>query len=271
MVIALENVTYVTRAGRPLVRGLSLSLHPGEMVALVGPNGAGKSTTLALASGDLRPSEGRVLLGGTDLHTMAPALRARLRAVVPQTVSALPGAPVYEVVLAGRFARMGRGEGAEDLEAARAAMAATDVLHLAERRFDTLSGGERQRVQFARAHAQLFPFDEPRALLLDEPTASLDLAHQEALLSLSRDIADRGVAVLIVLHDLALAARFADRVVLIDRGEVVACGAPAHVMTPTILEGVFGIPMTLVTHPDDGSLVILPRRVSPPTLRKKAS
>jgi len=271
MVIALEDVTYVTRKGRPLVRELSLSLQQGEMVALVGPNGAGKSTTLALASGDLRPSKGRVLLGGRDLHSMAPDTRARLRAVVPQTVSAAPRTPVYEVVLAGRFAHKARGEGSEDLRAARAAMEATDTLHLAERRFDTLSGGERQRVQFARAHAQLFPFDEPQALLLDEPTASLDLAHQEALLALSRDIADRGVAVLIVLHDLGLAARFADRVVLIDGGEVVACGDPSHVMTPTILEGVFGIPMTLVTHPDDGSLVILPRRVSPPTLRKKAS
>ena len=271
MVIHLDDVTYVTRTGRPLVRSMSLDVRSGELLAIVGPNGAGKSTTLGLAAGDLRPASGRVLLRGKNLHGMSLALRARLRAVVPQTVSAIPQIPVYEAVLAGRFARDGRGERSLDLEAAHAAMVATDTIHLAERRFDTLSGGERQRVQFARAYAQLYPFDEPQALLLDEPTASLDLAHQEALLELSRDMADRGLAVMIVLHDLALAGRYADRVALVDRGELVALGSPAQVMTPDVLEGVFGIPLTLVTHPDDGSLVILPRRASPPTLRRKAS
>src|SRR5690606_13666985 len=118
-------VTYVTRTGRQLVRGMTFKVRAGELLALLGPNGAGKSTTLSLAAGDLRPATGRVLLCGRDLHRLPLGTRARMRAVVPQTVSALPRAPVYDVVLAGRFARNGRGGTNADLQAAHAAMEAT--------------------------------------------------------------------------------------------------------------------------------------------------
>lgn len=268
--ISLQNLVFFAR-GRKLIDSASLEARSGEIVALIGPNGAGKSTLLGLAAGDLFPHKGRILLRGEELRTMPMARRARLRAVVPQSASSVLPAPVFEVVLAGRYARLSRGESREDLEAAEAAMVVTETTHLAERCFSTLSGGERQRVQIARAYAQLYPFEEPRALLLDEPTASLDLAHQEAVLELARVLADRGVAVLIVLHDLGLAARFADRVVLLHEGRIVAADSPSRVIAPHVLEPVFGVPMAMVRHPDDGSALIVPRRVSPPFLKGKTA
>ncbi len=240
---------------RAVVRGVSLSVGSGEVVALVGPNGAGKSTLIRVLSGVLPAQGGEAWLNGTDLLRLAPAERARRVAVVPQML-ALPDAfSVGEIVLMGRTPHLPLwgGESRHDCDIAWGAMVRTQVDELADRRVDELSGGERQRVIVARALAQ-----EPQVLLLDEPTAHLDLKHQVAVLELARSLArEENLAVLMTLHDLNQAAQYADRVALLHRGALVAEGAAAEVFTPERLRQVYGVGVSVVPHPAHGTPVIL--------------
>jgi iron complex transport system ATP-binding protein len=235
---------------QPVLRGVDLSVSPGEMLALIGPNGAGKSTVLRVASGVLRPQRGRALLDGVDLSSLSPRTRAQRIAVVPQEAAAPNGLFAREMVGLGRtpYLRALLGPTAKDRQAVEWAISAAGVAGLADRYVDELSGGERQRVVLARALAQ-----EPRLLLLDEPTANLDLHHQVAMLELVRGLSrEHGLAVIAAVHDLQLAALYCDRVALLNQGQVVSQGSPEAVLTAPLLLETFGQQVVLSPHPTHG-------------------
>ncbi|BDG70421.1 hemin import ATP-binding protein HmuV [Roseomonas fluvialis] len=238
--IAAEGIGI--RAGRhALLEDVSLALVPGEVVAVVGPNGAGKSTLLRVVAGELTPHVGRVSCEGRPLSAWTPLALARRRAVVTQHVALAFPMTVAEVVGLGRLPWRGTAEAPRDAAAVLAALAAAGVGHLAGRTYPTLSGGERQRVQCARALAQLDVAARPAALLLDEPTASLDVKHSAALLALLRRLARDRFAILVVLHDLNEVAFVADQVAVLDAGRLVAFGPTGAVLQPALLERVYGI------------------------------
>jgi iron complex transport system ATP-binding protein len=229
-----------------IVRELCLDVPAGSVVGLVGPNGSGKSTALRCVYRALAPSGGAVRLDGTDLAAVGRRDGARRIAALTQENSVDLDFTVAEVVALGRAPHL-RGNqplSARDRAVCRDAMAQLDVLRLAERSVLSLSGGERQRVLISRALAQ-----EPEVLVLDEPTNHLDLRHQVDLLTLLRK---SGRTVLVVLHDLNLAAVACDRLGVLDGGALVASGAPADVLTPRLVREVFGVDVTVVRHPDSG-------------------
>jgi iron complex transport system ATP-binding protein len=242
----------------PALHGVSFSARPGELVGLVGPNGAGKSTLVRLVAGLRAPSAGSVRLDGLDPHAAPRRQVARVCALVPQEPRVPWPFTVREVVMMGRAPRQGllALPGRFDVGAVEGALAACDLVHLAARRLDALSGGERRRVFFARALAQ-----EPRVLLLDEPTAFLDLAHQVLAMRMARVAAAGGLCVVAVLHDLNLAAAACDRLVVLSGGAVVADGPPAEVLTPERVSAVWGIGVWRGTHGASGAPVILPERI----------
>jgi iron complex transport system ATP-binding protein len=239
----------------PVLSGLELALDAGELVVLVGPNGAGKTTCLHALLGLVSPDQGVVRLGGTDIATLARVEIARRVAYVPQSPRSDFPFVVREVVAMGRTPHLGRYrlEGAEDLRAIEAALEATETTHLSERLLSALSGGERQRVHVARALAQETPL-----LLLDEPTSSLDVEHQLQLLDLVRSLVRSGKTALVTLHDLSLAARYADRVVVLAEGRAVLDDAPGVVLTEANLARYFRIVARVTPSPKDGRPVILP-------------
>lgn len=245
------------RGGRTLLQGLDLRLMPGEVLGVLGPNGVGKSSLLGALSGELRPSAGRVRLDGTPLADWPGPARARRLAVLPQG-SALGFAFSVEQVVA--LGRLPHATGAEaDAGIVRQALAAVDMLGLATRSYLRLSGGERQRVHLARVLAQLWPGEVGGVLLLDEPTAALDPLHQRSVLEAVRACAGRGVAVLAVLHDLNLAARYCDRLLLLDPSGPPVTGAPADVLEAATLRRVFGIDVLIERHPERGHPLVVMR------------
>jgi iron complex transport system ATP-binding protein len=252
---------------RPVLDHIDLRLEAGEVLALIGPNGAGKSSLLRVAAGVLPPAAGRVLLNGRDLAALATRERARHIAVVPQEGPIPSGLFVREMVSLGRtpYARLLLGPTARDRQAVEWALAAAGAQDLADRFVDELSGGERQRVILARALAQ-----QPRLLLLDEPTANLDLHHQVAMLELVRGLSrERGLAVLAAVHDLQLAALYCDRLALLSAGQIISQGAPEAVLTAPLLLETFGQRVVLSAHPTHGVplVALVPngnaRRLSP--------
>jgi iron complex transport system ATP-binding protein len=241
---------------RAVLRGVSLELHKGEVLALVGPNGAGKTSLIRLISGVVPPSQGSIRVQGEELASLSPAQRARRIAVVPQARD-LPGAySVGQTVMMGRTPYLGWLGRAQpgDVDAVGQALRRTHTLELSERRVGELSGGEQQRVLLARALAQATPI-----LLLDEPTAHLDLQHQSSLLNLVAEAGqERGLAVLLAAHDLNLVALYARRVALLVDGEIIALGAPDEVLTPTNIQAAYHVPVRVIPHPDYGTPLILP-------------
>ncbi|MFG3143159.1 heme ABC transporter ATP-binding protein [Streptomyces sp. M41(2017)] len=238
-----------------VLRGVDVTARAGEVLALVGPNGAGKSTLLSALAADLPPAEGVVRLHGRPAtEWTAPELALR-RAVLPQAAALSFPFTVEEVV------RMGRAPWAHtphgDDTAVASAMAATEVTGFAPRSFAALSGGERARVALARVLAQHAPL-----LLLDEPTAALDLRHQELVLRVCRERAAAGDAVVVVLHDLGLAAAYADRTAVLCAGRIAADGPPAEVFTDGLLSDVYRQPVEVLPHPRTGAALITPRRDS---------
>ncbi|SFT22282.1 heme ABC transporter ATP-binding protein [Methylobacterium sp. yr668] len=256
----------VTVAGRDLVRDVSLAVAGGTLQVIVGPNGAGKSTLVRLLSGALRPTRGSVAYDGAPVATIPLWRLAATRAVLPQAARlAFPfaAAEVARIGLDG----IGRGLGARDRAAILArALARADVAHLADRAYPTLSGGEQARVQFARVLCQLEAgrtVADRQVLFLDEPTASLDLRHQGALLDAAAGLAATGVAVVAILHDLNLAAAYADRLLVLDGGRLVAGGRPAEVLTDDLIAGVFGVRWPVGRVPPGGQPFLLPHRGAP--------
>ena len=252
--ISLERVT-VTLGGRQVVREVTAEIETGDWVALIGPNGAGKTSLLRAVAG-LLACGGSVSLEGVPLAALGRRERAQRLALVPQEPRTPPWLTVAEYVLMGRtpYLRPLASEGEADRDAAARALTRLDLDELAERALGTLSGGERQRVVVARALAQ-----EASIVLLDEPTASLDIGHQQQALDLLDALrATEGLTLVAAMHDLTLAAQYADRVLLLDQGRVVADGAPADVLTEEALAEHYGARVRVVTL-DDG-VAVLPAR-----------
>lgn len=248
-----SGVSYAVQ-GRTLVHKVNLRLHSGELLAIIGPNGAGKSTLCALLAGDLSPTAGEVEVCGRTVRGASPAALARLRAMLSQHTFLRFPFTAMEVVLMGRHPYIPRWRSATgaDYAAADDAMRSVQVSHLAGRIYSTLSGGEQRRVSIARVLAQ----DTP-VLLLDEPSASLDIGHQQLIMELCRQLADNGRAILTVLHDLNLAGAFADRVMVMSEGEVVAAGSPSECLRPEVLSAVFNQEVIVIPHPQTSKPVIL--------------
>ena len=223
---------------RDVIDGVTVSVHAGELVGVVGPNGAGKSTLLRVLLGFLPAKSGEVRIGGTSIESLSRREIARRAAFVPQGFYTDFAFGVREMVAMGRTAHLGRFEPERDADRAAIARAmdATDVTQMTERTFTTLSGGEQQRVLLARAFAQ-----EAQLLVLDEPTASLDLRHAHELMSIVRARTADGGAALAALHDLSLAAKFCDRVVVLHRGRIGADGPPTEVLTEDLMRETFEV------------------------------
>jgi iron complex transport system ATP-binding protein len=255
--LRLDQITLL-RNGRECLRAVDLSVAAAQVVAIVGPNGAGKSSLLKVAAGEWPASAGQVQLDGRALTDWSLLERARRMAVLPQQASLAFPFAVEEVVALGRMPHSSGRE--RDRHCVDSALDMFDLGSLRHKLYTQLSGGERQRVQLARVFAQVWPEDvasAPGLLLLDEPTAALDWAHQLHLLQNVHDFARRGMSILIVLHDLNLALRFADQVALLEQGELAAFGAPQQVLTPQRIAQVFQVDVAIAAHPRDGHPVII--------------
>lgn len=249
---------------KTLLGGVSLEVIPGEVLAIVGPNGAGKSTLLKVLSDEMPPSQGQVWLNKRKLDDCPAREQAQLRAILPQ--SSRLGFPfrVEEVVLMGRSPYRHSHTYRDNLEAAQQAIHMAQVDHLQGRLFTTLSGGEQQRVQLARVLAQLWnpQSSAARYLLLDEPTSALDLSHQHHVLGLAHHLAQTwNLGVLAVLHDLNLAALYADRVAILADGKLQTCGTPAEVLRPQHIQQAFAVHVDVIPHPvQDASPLVIARK-----------
>jgi len=253
-VIELRGVT-VNLGGKPVVNRVDVAVADGEWLALIGPNGAGK-TTLLRAIARLVPFAGEIELDGRSVTELSRGELARLVAVVPQEPYTPPWMTVAEYVLLGRTPHLGplAKEGAHDRDAAGRALGRLDLLDFAGRRLGTLSGGEKQRAVVARALAQEAP-----VVLLDEPTAALDIGHQQQALELLDGLrAESGLTLVAAMHDLTLAAQYADRMLMLDTGRVVADGAPADVLTEAVIAEHYGAAIDVVSVGE--RIAVVPRR-----------
>ena len=253
------SVNYGTRR---ILHDVSLDVQSGEILALIGPNGAGKSTLVRAVSGVIPIANGYVHTSGHDFATLSTIQRARYVATVPQAVSLPPAYTVWETVLFGRTPYLGfLGQPSQkDEEIARQSLARVSALPFAERRVGELSGGEQQRILLARALCQTTPI-----LLLDEPTAHLDLQYQVSLLELVSELAHKdNLAVLIALHDLNLAAHYADRIALMVAGNIKAIGEPEEVLQPELIADAYCLPVQVVKHPFLDIPLVLPQSRSQP-------
>ena len=240
-------------SGRRLVDQVTMSVRQGEVLALVGPNGAGKSTLMKVVSGDLPPTHGDVLIDGRSISDFQPKDLALRRAVLPQQTFLQFSFTTREVIEMGRSARQGRAERERDEEVVGAAMARTETVELQQRTFPTLSGGEQARVTLARVLAQEAPI-----LLLDEPTAALDLSHQQMVMEIARDLAREGSTVVAILHDLNLAASYADKMAIMHHGKLATFAEPWEALDPVLLSDVFDCPIAVARHPVRNCPLVMP-------------
>jgi iron complex transport system ATP-binding protein len=243
---------------RTVVDGVTLDVPTGQVTVVVGPNGCGKSTLLRGLGRLLTPRGGSVLLDGEEIGSLPTREVARRLGLLPQQPIVPEGVSVLELVERGRHPHHGlfRTWGRADEEAVASALVRTDLVHLAAVPVDSLSGGQRQRVWLAMVLAQATP-----VLLLDEPTSFLDIAHQLDVLDLVRSLCDDSdTTVVMVLHDLAMAARYADHLVAMRDGRIVAEGSPAEVVTPEVIAEVFGVTASVLIDPESGTPVVIPRR-----------
>ncbi|UVE17033.1 heme ABC transporter ATP-binding protein [Pseudomonas sp. LS44] len=254
--LCAENLS-VRRGTSLVLADIQLELQPGEVLGVLGPNGAGKSTLLAALCGELQPSSGQVSLHGRALADWSGPERAQQLAVLPQSSTLNFAFRVEDVVGMGRLPHASGRQ--RDKEIIVEALQAADALHLAGRSYLELSGGERQRVHLARVLAQLWPGTQGQSLLLDEPTSMLDPLHQHTTLQATRAFAGRGVAVLVILHDLNLAARYCDRILLLEQGRAHALGSPQDVLRAEPLQAVFGLEVLVQQHPERGHPLIVAR------------
>ncbi|HXH36288.1 MAG TPA: heme ABC transporter ATP-binding protein [Plantibacter sp.] len=254
--IAIEAADVgVTIDGKRILQDVSMDVRAGEVHALIGPNGAGKSTLLAAITGDQPVATGRITIAGRPLAEWSTRELSRRRAVLLQHNDVFFPFTVQQIVEMGRAPWRRTTREDDDDEAVAEAIAATDIARFTRRQVPSLSGGERARAALARVLAQ-----RTGILLLDEPTAALDLRHQEDVLRLAREAAAAGDAVIVVLHDLNLAAAYADRISLLQQGRLVTTGSPTEVLTAERVSEVYRYPVDIIAHPTTGALVILPVR-----------
>jgi iron complex transport system ATP-binding protein len=253
-----KNIS-VQIGAKKILDGVSLQLNAGETVALLGTNGAGKSTLLKAMCGDVKISGGEIILENRALEDWHYHTLARKRAVLSQHSELNFPFTAREVALLGRNPHIRGAESKKDLEIVGEALRLVEAEHLADQSFPTLSGGERQRVHLARVLAQIWekPENEKRYLFLDEPTASLDLAHQHLTLQTARQFAGEGTAVLVVLHDLNLAAQYADKVLILQNGRTVAFDTPKNIFVSETIQKVFGIEVYITRHAKNYDLPLI--------------
>lgn len=255
-ILSLEGVTYAI-AGKTLLHPLDIDFLEGQSIALVGHNGSGKSTLLKLIARQMSPTDGEIRFGGQRFDGWNARSLARQLAYLPQYTPAAPGMLVRELVALGRYpwhGALGRF-GSADNAKVEDAMARTEVEPFASRLVDTLSGGERQRVWLAMLMAQ-----DADCLLLDEPISALDIGHQLDVLTMTRNLSrEKGTTIITVLHDINMAARFCDRIVALREGRLIADGQPEEIMTPDVLERIYGVRMDVIRQPDSGRPVALAR------------
>jgi len=245
--------------GRDLVQGVDIALRPGRVTAVVGPNGAGKSTLLRVLSGEATPHGGEVELEGRPLAAWPLCACARRRAVLPQRSTLTFAFPVEEVVRLGRMPHARETSARKDREVVAAALRRAGAEELAGRSYPTLSGGERQRVHLARVLAQIWeePRDGGRYLLLDEPLSAQDLGRQHRMMRLLQEVARSGVGVMVVVHDLNLAARYADELLVLRDGRRIACGSPGCVLDAELVQAAFGVSAVVVEDPVHGGPLVV--------------
>ena len=259
--LKVSNI-YFARGTRQILTDVSLNVPEGKVTALLGPNGAGKSTLMKIMCGELRPDSGNIQQNDKTLNDWEPHKLAQHRAVMPQKSSLTFDFKVIDVVLMGRTPFNQGWDTREDLELALKCLRDVECLHLKDRSFPTLSGGEQQRVNFARVLAQLESEHQPKTLLLDEPVSSLDPEHQLKTLELARDRAKAGAAVFVILHDLNMAAAYADNIAFLHQGEIKVCDTPERVLTPENIRDVFNIDTDVIAHPQHGNLLITNARIA---------
>jgi iron complex transport system ATP-binding protein len=254
MRLEAEGISFAYESGVPVLQDVSTQFAPGALHAILGPNGSGKSTLLRLLCGLLRPSAGRVRLDGKDIHNWQGRQRARRIGFLPQAIAPAFSLSVFEVACLGRYPHTGAlgSLRATDLDVVRRCLRETQTDAFAQRDFDSLSGGERQRVLLASVLAQ-----EPDLLLLDEPTSALDIHHQAEVLALLRRLSRSGYGVILVTHDLNMAARFADSCYLIGaQHRLLAAGSPEIVLTAGALSEAYEAQIRVDRHPATGDLLI---------------
>jgi len=247
--------------GLPVLSDVLFDVEKGDFLGLIGPNGSGKTTLLKLIDGLLQPDRGSIRLNGTSIRKMKRADLAKIIAVVPQALPSIFPFTVREVVLMGRTPHLGRWrfEGGRDMAIVEGAMRKTDILDLADRRMNRLSGGEFHRVLIARALAQ-----EPHILLLDEPTAYLDIRHQVDFFDLLHSLnSEQGLTVIAVTHDINLASLYCNRIALLKEGQIEAIGHPDDVVTEEKIQAVYDTPVMIDRHPTTGRPRVTPRRKEP--------
>ena len=258
--VEARGVSFAYASRRRVLDALSIAVEPGEFVGIIGPNGAGKSTLLKILAGVLRPSSGAALLFGTDLTRLSPRETARSLALVPQSTESMFPFSVAEVVLMGRhpYGSLLAFEGEEDRRIAQDAMERTDVAAFADRPFNELSGGERQLVVLARALAQ-----RPKVLLLDEPTSALDLKHQAQIYGILSELVLCGLTVVVVTHDLNLAARYCRKLFALSNGRIVAAGTPAEILREGLVRELYSAEADVLADPE-GRPIVLPKKAALP-------
>ena len=258
--LTVNNITYQIGKAQ-LLKDISFSIKPGEMVAILGANGAGKSTLLKILSGTNQPENGSVSLHGKALNSYTTAELAHQRTVLTQqNVVSLPFL-VKEIVMMGRYPHFQHSPTAKDFHIAQTAMEATGVQTFADRQYPTLSGGEQQRVQLARALAQVW--EQPNAMLLmDEPVAGMDILYQQQTLAILRSMAQKKFIVISVLHDMNLAAQYADRIIMMKRGRKWYDGTPAEVLNPKSVYEIFEIKADVFTNPSTLKQIIMPHEIT---------
>ena len=254
MTISVEKASFTIKENK-ILDDVSLSVNPGELTSIIGPNGAGKSTLLKLMSGDVKPDAGKVYVNGETIESIDVKRLSILRTVMSQQSSIIFDFYVDEILAMGWV----NGNERQRVDVTKQVIEWCHIGHFIDRRFGTLSGGEQRLVQFARALLQVsspLGLYANRCLLLDEPTASLDLSHELLVIEQAKAMARRGTGVMVVLHDLNLAARFADRIVLMSEGSIVLTGRPNVVLQEDLLSEVYGTPITVECHKSLNRLVV---------------
>jgi iron complex transport system ATP-binding protein len=255
MRIAAEDVDFYFGAQK-ILKGINLSAEEGALIGIIGPNGSGKTTLLKTLSKVLKPARGLIFLNGNELSELSQRKIAKDLAVVPQDTSVNFDFTAFEVVLMGRTPHIGRleKEKSEDRETALDTMRQTEIHELRDRLITTLSGGERQKVIIAKALTQ-----EPKVLLLDEPTANLDIRNQIEIMDLIKDaVVQKDITAIMAIHDINLAARYCDEMILLRNGGIFATGQPKSVLTPKNVKAVFDINSVVNGNPADGSVYVVP-------------
>jgi iron complex transport system ATP-binding protein len=256
--LEVKNISYQIR-NRKLLDGVSFRANPGELLAIVGANGAGKSTLLKLCTRELNAAAGEIKLRNRAIDTYSEKELSLFRAVLPQQNSVVFPFLVSELVLMGRYPHFDFHPSEHDYFVAEMALKKVGMWEFASRVFTTLSGGEQQRVQLARVLAQIW--DAPQGILfLDEPTTGLDLLHQHHMLELAREFTARGFCAIVILHDLNLAAQYADQIVMLRAGQIEAIGSPQDVITVENIKRVFNLNVWLIEHPEMDCPMVIPQQ-----------